>query len=197
MKIHGKRIDYYDNADTWNSDVHWARPKNELVTIQKRWYNWAWNLFSNLELDSDTDSLFLVGFCGELHLGVNTYHSGDGVYTSPSEEIRYLDVDVKRILELNIDTDKLFKETPYFSVRHHTFGESIIEMCPNLRDIEFFKVKDTYTAHQQIEQYLTNELANQLDGTDLKETEQQILERHGMNKCSFKGKHTGRKLKRK
>ena len=186
MKIHSKDHDYYDTVNTWKSDVHWNREKKDPLIVSGIYKGW----YSIRGLDKGiNDKLFLVGFCGKIYTGIIRNFSTVGV----KETYEYFETKA-------IETDKwlkYFKETPIFIVQTRNWGDSWLIKNPILKNWGFYKVKDAFTAHQEIEQYLTNELASQEDPSDLKETEQQILERHGFTKCTFKGKHTGRKLKRR
>jgi hypothetical protein len=57
---------------------------------------------------------------------------------------------------------------------------------PILKDYQFAKVFDPYTAFQEIQMYVSGVLGVNKDGTELPATEKQKVAQHGMNKWSFR-----------
>ena len=173
MKIHSKFYDYYDTASAWQSDVHWNRLENwpqfcDMISV-------TWTNKLNIRT---YDSVFLVGFCGKIYKGIIRKEDSFGI-----ESFEYTDSSAINISEWQ----KYLLEYPVFIVQQRKHrGSSWFHNSPTLKDWEFYKVKDAFTAHQEIEQYLTNELASQQDGLQIAETEAQVLKRHGMFNGSFK-----------
>ena len=189
MKIHSKDYDYYDSATFgWHTGFHWTRPDVTEKKIDKNLLQY-WDLKNFLEKNKivkarEDYNIFVVCFCGKFFSGVEKVNIGK------DNEFIYVDI----LDFINVDKS-YFKKYPYYVLYSKRYSGYKVIFIPLLKDFEFFKVIDPFTAHQLIERYLTNELANQNDGSDLVENEKQILQRHGFNKCSFKGKHTGRKKK--
>lgn len=177
MKVYSKEHDYYDTATGgWHTGVHFARPLPILIDTKFTWYH---------SITERYDYPLVIGFCGKFYTAVQTRYMGK----EDTFNYKELDIGTKRF-------EKYFEKYPYFAVEWLNRRTTII-LYPILKDYKFYRIKDAFTAHQEIEMFLTNELASQQDGKDLKETEAQVLQRHGFTKCTFKGKHTGRKLKRR
>jgi hypothetical protein len=74
-------------------------------------------------------------------------------------------------------------------------GNCIVNPC--LQDIKFFKAKDPFTAFQEIEQFLTNDLAHQNDPSMPVGSDVVIAQSKGYDKHSFRMDSPGKKRKRK
>jgi hypothetical protein len=72
----------------------------------------------------------------------------------------------------------------YFYVRKECKSH-LVESYPQLKNIQFYKVFDSYSAYQKIEQYLTNELADDPMSID-PISDKLKAENHGFNKWSFR-----------
>jgi len=172
MIIHSKERDYYDTTNPWRTDFHWVRKSSKEILDIK-----LVNEFWSIKGITRYDDVFIVGFCGKLYTGIK-YHNID------TREYYY---EYKNIKQINSDwLLKYFKDMPLFLVIMKGWSKVEFIKNPVLANWEFYRVKDAYTTHQELESFLTNELANQLDGVELEETERQVLLRHGMDKWSFK-----------
>lgn len=173
MIIHSKNHDYYDTASAWRSDFHWTRVDDNPQICDSISVTWT-NMLNIREFDS----VFLVGFCGKIYKGIIRKEDPFGI-----ESFEYTDSSAINISEWQ----KYLLEYPVFIIQQRKYrGSSWFHNSPILKDWSFYKVKDAFTAHQEIEQYLTNDLASQQDGLQIAESEVQILQRHGMFSGSFK-----------
>ena len=57
---------------------------------------------------------------------------------------------------------------------------------PILRDYQFARVIDPYTAFQEIQMYVSGVLGVNKDGTEFPSTEKEKVAQHGMDKWSFR-----------
>lgn len=83
----------------------------------------------------------------------------------------------------------LDKSVAYFHV--HGVRDIVIDSYPNLKDLEFYQVFDSFTCFQKIEQFLTNELVKP-DLVDVKISDILKAETHGFDKFSFRKDPTKR-----
>ena len=72
-------------------------------------------------------------------------------------------------------------------------NEYVINPC--LKELGFQKIVDPYTAFQEIDMYLGNNMADQFDPT-LGRTDNEIRDSHGMDKWSFRNPAPGRKKRK-
>ena len=100
------------------------------------------------------------------------------------------------------DATKWFREfhTPIFALTsppvddtywwRQEFGfkndDSKLYINPRLKDYQFAKVFDPYTAFQEVQMYVSGVLGVNKDGTEIPATEKQKVAQHGMNKWSFR-----------
>jgi hypothetical protein len=88
------------------------------------------------------------------------------------------------------DLDKLFlaAKAPYFMIRcRHTHSrELILEICPNLKDLAFVKVMDPYIACQELDMFLSNQLAQEKYPLMPVGTDEEIAASKGFDKYSFR-----------
>ena len=126
---------------------------------------------------------------------------GDSRYWRDFFEYRkYYDKKVEETF-MGFQGDELFRDinAPIFlikniSTKHYGIMPSLI-INPFLKDLYFAKIIDPYTAYQEIDMYLGNNLANQADPIP-ERTDDLIAHAHGFNDISFKNLPT-KKNKRK
>ena len=167
----------------------------------------------------DSCSSFIVGFCGKLYLGWKFYYEvNDKIYVDDMRtDIIYGFENAKKHLikkhwNININDDveyishynpiELFREinSPIFIYdsdynkinikQYHSHSRFIIN--PILKDYEFYKVMDTYTAFQELQMFISGVL-----GTGEKEIievdDKYKIPQHGFDKWSFRRESTKKK----
>ena len=110
----------------------------------------------------------------------------------------YVDVYLPQIVERDYsELNKTF-ESPILLAwdegRHYN-GSLVIDPC--LKDIQFYKAVDTFTAFQELQHFIGNVLTNNEDPEPQDLTEPQKLTTKGMDGTSFKRTEHPRKAKRK
>lgn len=145
-------------------------------------YHWDW---------------FEVAFCGKVYFGwtslSKTFHGKDKVLQGPNLH-NHLSYDA---IDPNNEGYRMYlaagQPTIEFPVEIHRMVNSpiilhqpnSIVINPNLQDIAFFKKIDPYTAYQEIDYYLSNEMV--IDASkSIQRTNEEIRDSHGMDKWSFK-----------
>ena len=95
----------------------------------------------------------------------------------------------------SIDATEVFRKynTPVFAVGEpkenmgwRSNNDFIIN--PILKDYEFQRIVDPYTAFQEIQMYISGVLGSNNDGDDIEMTEKQKVAQHGMDKWNFRRK---------
>jgi len=185
MNIYGKTRDYYDSAKGWHSEFHWNRPEPQEYSLDRSIYTRRYN--SDLTRDQRP---FVVGFCGKTYTGYNEYIDGkyvQGEYIPPYW--RFIYTELKGFEMLNFGSYFLKYKTPYYYIEQDGWNKSKLHILPNLDFLNFQTQIDPYTAHSMVEQFLTNELANENQPIQLIENEKQVLQRLGLGdfrKCKKK-----------
>lgn len=85
-------------------------------------------------------------------------------------------------------------QTPLFLIKSSSKG-AILELNPKLKDVSFQRIKDPYTAYQDIFQYVSGVL-NSRENYMVKITDKDKIAKHGFDKHSFR-KLPGGKKRRK
>lgn len=78
------------------------------------------------------------------------------------------------------------KPTTYKSYFNHVNTKVDFFVNPILKEYDFAKVVDPYTAFQEIQMYISGVLGTEKDGDEIKLTEKQKIAQHGMDKWSFR-----------
>lgn len=177
MRIISKFQDYYDSALGYGVDMTQVLPRKTETIFLSREHGAHIGRHNKLLLE-----LFIVGFCGEFFQGVkieyDTYHSksfgsdwSEIVYSREEldqcvkereETGRYFNNDRRfnKLLKepVNLDKEMFFEhKCPFFVIEHefiHGKGwQKILSLWPCLKNYKFQKVKDPFTAFQEISQY--------------------------------------------
>lgn len=173
----------------------------------------AWSISLNLKEDSQYDnySTFIVGFCGKLYLGwkliKNTIYGEiiDIVY-GYDELIKnfnnksYWNVNIDDIYNkiVNMDVMYLFRRygSPIFVLDKGLKRYDDFIINPNLKDYEFYKVFDSFTAFQEIQMFIGGVLGkNENDIIDISNDDK--LQQYGYDKWSFRKEEHQRKSKKR
>lgn len=104
----------------------------------------------------------------------------------PGRYFRFNDLDTSKL------NDIFHKyQTPLFTISHvHKWrspGETILTLGPSLKDLDFHRVKDTYTTYQDIFQYVAGVL-NKPETKMVKISDKDKIHKHGFDKWSFRQK---------
>lgn len=163
----------------------------------------------------DSNEFFLVGFCGKLYLGWKFHYKVKGweydvQVDVPKTDIIYGYENAKKYLKggywksniqedvdyvLNYDPIDMFRElkTPVFiydnsesNFRHRVSRtDSMLIINPILKDYEFYKVIDSFTAFQEIQMFLGGVLG--VGEKEIIEVEDKYkIPQHGFDKWSFR-----------
>jgi len=187
MYIISKFKDYYDSVGFQfgiDKSIIYKRETKELISYEEiKLFNRYDQRFLPL-----LAQWFLIGFCGKIYPclkqvktikkgyyseNIVSYHYGDDIIKIIEENhnnkakynFRNLDEEIAEIHKMeNLDfSDLFFKyKVPVFVASINNDSNPILN--PNLKEFEFFKVKDTFTAFQEIQQYISGVL-----GTDANE----------------------------
>jgi len=91
-------------------------------------------------------------------------------------------------IRCNLTLKNLFYEhgVAYFKVSSHPIKKSMnVQLYPILKDCQFYKIFDSYSCFQQIEQFLTNQLIDR-DKIDAIIPDVMKIHTHGFDKWSFR-----------
>lgn len=209
MIINSKFHDYYDTALAYGVDKTIVLNRHEQVVdtpevISKLPTRYSWGRLGQ-ELYG-----FWIGFCGKMYYGErhkvyaahkpseNTfYFNGEKLPSQKNKRWAHFTKETHdRIAQK--DYTYLFAElnVPYFLFQpHHWANKGDLILYPCLEDYGFFKVFDSFSANQAIQQFLTNELAREKE-LDEPADKYKILA-HGMDGTSFKREKGGPTRKRK
>lgn len=119
-----------------------------------------------------------------LHRGLGSKWDYEHRSWWPSKHQRFVEFDTASV------SDLFHKyQTPLFTLSHlHIWrGNSTtkITLGPNLKELGFHKIKDTYTAYQDIFQYVAGVL-NQRENNMVKISDKDKIHKHGFDKWSFR-----------
>ena len=162
---------------------------------------------------------YAIGFCGKIYLGYEfSFDYTDHEYLYDYKDIKKMLIKLKyKKSSYKDDLDVLLKEmfdkyhdkeysldifrkynTPVFyeTFRAYPYA-TYFRINPSLKDIGFYKVKDTYTAYQEIFQFISGVLGtNENDTVELTDKEQ-VLKKGFDPKWSFRKDVDTRKRKKK
>lgn len=199
MRIHSDFKDYYDSAQGMGIDPairYLRRSQGHAVDWQE--------IFSHITTRTDYKS-FLVGFCGTLYPGLKRFPPmrDPEIFYSPPEPVvvkqkrkrrygysRFTSVETfgDFWLSQGKQSDELFLKfkAPVFLVHYQYISdrELTLETNPFLKPLEFQKVKDPFTAFQDIATYISNVLVVPDKPDDIPDKFK--VEQHGFDKWSFR-----------
>lgn len=97
---------------------------------------------------------------------------------------------MKRFIEVlsslpQSDEEFIEHRVPYFKVEFDTGKARTVELCPCLADSQFYKVKDPFTAFQEISMYLGGVIPRQVPEM-IQISDKDRIVQHGFNKQSFR-----------
>jgi len=80
----------------------------------------------------------------------------------------------------NLDDSKVFSNyhTPIFLIKE---TDIVFEINPELKEFDFYKVVDTYTAFQEVQMYISGVLGTNEDGHDTPMSEKEKVQQHGFD----------------
>lgn len=148
----------------------------------------------------------LIGFCGKLYpyIEVFRYHYDSQYFFNVEDALSFIrsisdkPIDKYEVNELhNIFNSVNLKEvddihfkikSPVFCYReiHYRNGSNEFIIDPNLEELKFFKIFDTYQAHQMIMQYISGVLGN-IEKNTIESSDKVKIIGHGFDyKTSFR-----------
>ncbi len=222
MKIYSSFKDFYDIGLRYgiDQDIKYVRKEEEIPLTSLKWKVPDWVPFiGNPESNGNGDWGFkLIGFCGTIYpympvevpdIGRYTYQ----VHLYKPEECEEFQAaimnrrhwlgarknsfkEIQSLLTNKTVDDKPFVELgcPIFIIEPEDYYSRKIEIKKNpcLKDRQFFKVKDPFTAFREISEYLGNQLVKRSDPDEI-EDKYRIVQ-HGFDKWSFR-RHKDDRLK--
>jgi hypothetical protein len=210
MYILSKIHDYYDSAVGEGIDKTIIYQRNP-VTIKETPEYGIKTGWSGLRIygsgmgrypESDWEEWFTVGFCGKVYLGLmvhrqnsySFYYGEDCLIPFQNIKDTWRNGNLKdtkeyiRQLHGKEFPDFFFKyETPIFYYGP-TDGEvkNVCTINDRLKDVQFYKVKDSYTAFQEIQSFISGVLGTNRDPVSVPTDKEKILS-HGFDtKWSFR-----------
>lgn len=186
-------------------------PKEEPILCKL----WHFNLQNRKKYIGETP--FIVGFCGKIYIGwkfhykISNIHLDDTIKT----DIVYDLDEIKKLIEhkswnlhlddivndiLNYNAIDIFRRynTPIFIYDYdYYFSEyrSVVPrfyINPRLKDFEFYKVFDTFTAFQEIQMFISGVLGSgEKEITEVEDKHK--ISQHGFDKWSFRKEPTKKK----
>lgn len=108
------------------------------------------------------------------------------VESNPKRQLR----EIKHFFEVNIDYSRIngfFEkyQVPVFVLHSTKYPELEIETNPVLRHLQFQRIKDPFTAHQEIYQFVSSKL-HQPENPMVQISDKDKLHKHGFDKFSFR-----------
>jgi hypothetical protein len=211
MRIISDFKDYYDSVSHQylDKEVIYKRLCHSFL-LKDKWPH-SRSIASSNGVSFSVDYI-LLGFCGSLFpaIGIRsvTNPNMNAVlydYQSYENKVRSEQLPVEKSYKFffrSYDTSlssiqRFFKEdfnrfqglfakhnTPCFMVVYGQDDPKIV-VNPILKDLDFFKVKDPYTAHQEVYQFVTGNL-NQPENSMVKISDKDKISKHGFDKWSFR-----------
>lgn len=190
--------------------------------LSRRFVLPSYTVYSKKEKNQYNVTAFLICFCGKLYYGfkLENFYTGFGakkdffIYT-PDEAraleeklnlVNFYDHDKPANLDLDIlggivNTQKLdltpllvkFK-VPYFVLTNGSHNEKKLIFVPELKKYGFQKVKDPYTAYQDLSMFLGGVIPRQLPET-VEVSDADRIKQHGFDKLSFRHPFKLKKVK--
>jgi hypothetical protein len=222
MRVISKFKDYYDGVMKTGMDreVVYVRENKEIELEESYGVDFSTQnspRYSNIEL-------VILGYCGKIYkiytvtTSLNTekekhvFHDFESFrkfmmrYQIASkwdfEKRRYYPSDYQKFEAL--DGSRLIElfhkyQTPLFIVSHihryRTKSKTTLTLGPCLKDLEFYQIKDTYAAYQDIFQYVAGTL-NRPENKMVEISDEDKVSKHGFDKWSFRKLPTKKKDKK-
>ena len=193
MKLVSNFHDYYDGCITTIDPLHIYKRRQQKIP-----------------LDSDIRDMFdipiawfqrvsgfsvIIGFCGELYTGVinpiahDVYWSFDAYlkgYDTSDREIKAVKNTFTFKPKINLKRFFDVYKTPCFVIESGLHDSTTrITVNPCLRDYNFYKVVDPWTAYQEIQMFVGNNLVND-DNKQVKLSDKTLQGKHGFGEMSFR-----------
>lgn len=198
MKIISKFHDYYDVVRAYDTDPKplWIR---ETKIIEGEWSAW-WSRHGSDRLSravrNGTMIPFTIYFCGKRYNGMKDLRGDKPAFHYQPDELlplcdtawsRHALAEQMTVKEIDVEWFRANK-TPVILYRpSSTTIHYCKELNPRLNVWGFQKVFDPYTAYQELDMYLSNQLADQQDPVPQR-TQELIRDAHGFDDWSFKKK---------
>lgn len=202
-----------DNGGVLESgkSLHYLNP-NSTARFLSRLINFLSRQFENqhkLDISSRlTTNIEFVGVCGKLYIRVKydysnkdgeqtevSYHTFDDAFSmlKSSHKLWWHEDLINMFPVVENRLSAYFQEynTPLFVVceadifNRKNRCEIVLDTAPNLKELGFFKIQDTYTIYQNIEMFLTNNLTKH-DNPDQITDNDVLRDAKGFDKMSFK-----------
>lgn len=199
MKLVSDFHDYYDGCITTVDPLHiYNRKQTEHIldngiTVmfdfpERRWFHRI------------AQGTVIMGFCGELYIGlvyndtttqgkVQTFWSLDEYLKKCKPDKGDLDA-IKNTFRFkpkeNLKQFFDMYQTPCFMLESRFYyGKTYLTINPCLKDYGFAKVVDPWTAYQEVQMFVGNNLVNDKD-KQVKLSDKTLQGKHGFDKMSFK-----------
>jgi hypothetical protein len=222
MRIISKYKDYYDGVQRTDTDgypvykrdiVHDVNGRIQTYTQIPQRPPYGKQRYTGL-------SQFIIGFCGKVYQGFKVHSSCDaikpdlffydidelidflkplGYFDKTKGRFGYQYYSEKKIRKNYENFNYSYYEKIFLEYRVPIFafnGEGFFLNFP-LDDVKFGKVKDPYTAYQEIDMFLGNQLAESNDPDMPVGGDKIIAESKGYNKQSFRMESPGKKRKKR
>jgi len=213
MRIYSKFKDYYDITESlgFDSSITLIR-KQKILTDNIKIEDFIyWSSYCSFEVESLSIS-GIIGFCGkiypmfmddEIQANKIEYDFNNKIKTIESrfpkhitkKQIRNWNKKIKHKLNrwntiINSDANLLFLkyQVPYFFIDLTKHTDNLV-LYPILSQYNFMSVINAYETHQQIEQYMTNELVTN-NNVNSERTDECIAKSNGFNRYSFRNNKT-------
>jgi hypothetical protein len=185
MKIYSNFKDYYDGVSSYGYDdsISYIRNSNVYDINSDIVYDQFFDIrsgYTNRKLFDNSFSFkvrtldltyyrFKIGFCGTWYNFIRVFEKGFVNYYS-SDTLEYKKITTSRFLmsknlASDITNDELFIKynAPVLLLKFKEEYRNKFEIITNpiLTEFNFFQIKDSYTAYQEIEQYLSNILVKE------------------------------------
>lgn len=230
MLIVSNYKDYYDSAVGMGIDktIVYTRHENEIDVPKDihelfsenagnfgyKTISTSWSYLPTIPKGKYEIELFVVGFCGKLHVGcictstdyssIDKHNLVEYVYDHDklrsilsSNSNKYLNwgksnkqhFDDYLFKIKSIDPIEIFRKynAPIFIYRSGLRGKKEkIYINPCLKEYGFMKIHDPFTAFQEIQMFVSGVLGNNENAPQPEMTEKQKIAQHGMDKWSFR-----------
>jgi hypothetical protein len=220
MKIISNFHDYYDGVQSYGQDnltyirkerIFKIKIKNNTIRFPHLYYRKN-KEFSNIKIINS----YLIGFCGQFYkiyeieiykknIDLISYKYGGDLLYNKNEFDRYnlysndyfkFKIDELFKVENNEYLYELFfkYKTPCYIIKHflHSNESDRVIINPNLKKYKFYKIKDAFTAYQEISMFLGGVLSMPFKPVVDIEDKYKI-QSHGFDKWSFKKLPTKRR----
>lgn len=166
----------------------------------------SFNNFTKSSNEYDFIVPFIVGFCGKFYVGWKLIKSNDKYYNRYDIQITYDFKVVNKLFSvpnylnkdlndeynkiINYNDIELFRKynTPIFSLTYEIrkfSNNRIFTINPTLKDLEFYKIFDSFTAFQEIQMFIGGVLG--FNENDIIEIDDKYrIQQYGFDKWSFR-----------